>query len=274
VITHSGSRDGLAELTRSHRISHILPRYRAWTIRTGRQLFERTALAAAAELVVRLDRAAERAGLSDQAVGGIPPSPRRLTGRWIFLSLRPLDDGGAAMPAVDRLPVAPGMHRSLFLPLCLPEGRSVCRPARLAADPRQAFALTHRYRLNTSFGLRLGRRAGATPFSSDFRLYGGNYWHTIRRECGSAARFRRREPECGGLLPACRAARRVVHADSAAQCEEISHIVIGSSLFRFFKFAPRPFEILGPRTLNRSLPANAISDGSSTRPRIRRSWIC
>src|SRR5258708_7220999 len=31
-----------------------------------------------------------------------------------------------------------------------------------------------------------GRRAGATPFTSDFRLYGGNYWHTIRRECGEA----------------------------------------------------------------------------------------
>ena len=49
--------------------------------------------------------------------------------------------------------------------------------------PKLALARTRDYRLSTSFGLGLGRRAERTPFSSEFRLYAGSYWNIIRREC-------------------------------------------------------------------------------------------
>ena len=38
------------------------------------------------------------------------------------------------------------------------------------------------YRLHTSFALMYGRRAAETPFTADFKLYGGNYWMTISRK--------------------------------------------------------------------------------------------
>jgi hypothetical protein len=62
--------------------------------------------------------------------------------------------------------------------------------------PRRALAVTHGYRLNTSFGLALGRRAKTTPFSRALRLYGGSYWHIIRRECADALiRFADENPD-------------------------------------------------------------------------------
>jgi hypothetical protein len=39
------------------------------------------------------------------------------------------------------------------------------------------------FRINTAYGLQIGRRAKATPFSPHFRCYAGSYWHTIRRRC-------------------------------------------------------------------------------------------
>lgn len=50
--------------------------------------------------------------------------------------------------------------------------------------PRVAFdRLDAPYRINTAYGLLLGRRAAATPFTDRFRCYAGSYWHTIRRRC-------------------------------------------------------------------------------------------
>lgn len=49
---------------------------------------------------------------------------------------------------------------------------------RLAAERSNS-----RYRINTAYGLLLGRRAKCTPFGPDFKCYGGSYWHTIRRRC-------------------------------------------------------------------------------------------
>jgi hypothetical protein len=49
---------------------------------------------------------------------------------------------------------------------------------RLAAERSNS-----RYRINTAYGLLLGRRAKQTPFGRNFRCYGGSYWHTIRRRC-------------------------------------------------------------------------------------------
>lgn len=39
------------------------------------------------------------------------------------------------------------------------------------------------HRINTSYGLMIGRRADPAPFNADFRCYTGSYWHTIRRRC-------------------------------------------------------------------------------------------
>lgn len=38
------------------------------------------------------------------------------------------------------------------------------------------------YRIHTSFALMLGRRPAETPFTPQFKLYGGNYWMTISRK--------------------------------------------------------------------------------------------
>jgi hypothetical protein len=39
------------------------------------------------------------------------------------------------------------------------------------------------YRINTAYGLQIGRRAATPPFNANFRCYAGSYWHTIRRRC-------------------------------------------------------------------------------------------
>lgn len=49
--------------------------------------------------------------------------------------------------------------------------------------PRLVLERTHRYRLNTSYGLMVGTRVATLPFSRTFRLYGGSFWVTINRKC-------------------------------------------------------------------------------------------
>jgi hypothetical protein len=62
--------------------------------------------------------------------------------------------------------------------------------------PRQVLAQTRSYRINTSFGLAVGRRARTTPFSPELRLYVGSYWHIIRRKCAeSLVRFVDENPD-------------------------------------------------------------------------------
>lgn len=56
--------------------------------------------------------------------------------------------------------------------------RAVLRLPRLAVE-----RATDRIRINTAYGLMIGRRAGETPFGPRFRCYAGSYWHTIRRSC-------------------------------------------------------------------------------------------
>lgn len=55
--------------------------------------------------------------------------------------------------------------------------------AALAAPRIAAERYTGRYRINTAYGLLVGRRAARTPFGPGFKCYGGSYWHTIRRRC-------------------------------------------------------------------------------------------
>ena len=55
---------------------------------------------------------------------------------------------------------------------------------KVLAAPRIAMErLSLPYRLNTAYGLLVGREARQAPFSTDFRCYAGSYWHTLRRKC-------------------------------------------------------------------------------------------
>jgi hypothetical protein len=57
------------------------------------------------------------------------------------------------------------------------------------------------YRINTSYGLMVGRLADPPPFNADFRCYAGSYWHTIRRRCADyLLDFVEAEPEIVGYL--------------------------------------------------------------------------
>jgi hypothetical protein len=56
--------------------------------------------------------------------------------------------------------------------------RALLRVPRVALE-----RFSGRYRINTSYGLMIGRRARPLPFNDGFRCYAGSYWHTIRRRC-------------------------------------------------------------------------------------------
>jgi hypothetical protein len=76
-----------------------------------------------------------------------------------------------------------GYDRYYFQYRKLKENLSVAERALLRA-PRVALErFSAPYRINTSYGLMIGRRADPAPFNADFRCYAGSYWHTIRRRC-------------------------------------------------------------------------------------------
>lgn len=56
--------------------------------------------------------------------------------------------------------------------------RAALRVPRLAIE-----RFTDKLRVNTAYGLLIGRPAVRTPFTTGFRCYAGSYWHTIRRRC-------------------------------------------------------------------------------------------
>jgi hypothetical protein len=68
-------------------------------------------------------------------------------------------------------------YRKLKNSLSLAE-RAMLRLPRVALERFSA-----PYRINTSYGLMIGRRAHPSPFNAEFRCYAGSYWHTIRRRC-------------------------------------------------------------------------------------------
>ena len=185
VITHSGPADGLAKLAREHRISRILPAI------PGRGRF----------------------GLVDSYLGALRWLRRQdLPYDWMVLlsgqdyPIRPLAEFSDAMqrsamdgyfyhfkPLTERM--ARGgpfdwsreecVDRYFFRYASLKDELSLAERALLRL-PRKALALSRNYRLHTTYGLSFGRRVEALPFSPDFELHGGSYWHTIRRECGEA----------------------------------------------------------------------------------------
>jgi hypothetical protein len=48
--------------------------------------------------------------------------------------------------------------------------------------PRHILDLTPNWRLHTSFGIKIGARPAKTPFTDEFKLYGGSYWAVISRK--------------------------------------------------------------------------------------------
>jgi hypothetical protein len=56
--------------------------------------------------------------------------------------------------------------------------RAALRGPRLAIE-----RFTDKARIQTAYGLMIGRPADQTPFTAKLRCYAGSYWHTIRRRC-------------------------------------------------------------------------------------------
>ena len=52
--------------------------------------------------------------------------------------------------------------------------------------PRHLIALGSGYRLETSYGLCIGRKPEKSPFGPDFALIGGSYWMNMNRACVDA----------------------------------------------------------------------------------------
>ena len=76
-----------------------------------------------------------------------------------------------------------GYDRYYFQYTKLKNSLSVAERAMLRV-PRVALErFSGTYRINTSYGLMVGRHADPAPFNADFRCYAGSYWHTIRRRC-------------------------------------------------------------------------------------------
>jgi hypothetical protein len=68
-------------------------------------------------------------------------------------------------------------YRKLKNSLSLAE-RAMLRGPRVALE-----RFSGSFRINTSYGLMVGRHADPAPFNAEFRCYAGSYWHTIRRRC-------------------------------------------------------------------------------------------
>ena len=185
VVVHSGSRDELAALACKHRIDCML------TAAPARGRF------GLVDGYMSALRWLQRQGtpydwvvlLSGQDYPIQPLSEFRKTlmqspvdGYFYFfdpLDPRAAGSGRMAWPANE------AENRYFFRYGSLTDNLSLAGRAALKLA-KEALALTRSYRINTSFGLALGRRAKATPFGGQLRLYAGSYWHIIRRECAEA----------------------------------------------------------------------------------------
>jgi hypothetical protein len=73
-------------------------------------------------------------------------------------------------------------ERYLYTYAWLKENISLTERALLKVPRLLLERLTPRVRIDTGFGIMLGRRATELPFDADFRLYGGNFWMTVSRK--------------------------------------------------------------------------------------------
>lgn len=105
--------------------------------------------------------------------------------------------------------------------------------------PRMALErLSAPYRINTSYGLMVGRRARPAPFNADFRCYAGSYWHTIRRRCADyLLDFVEAEPARLAYL------QRVLVPDECF----VQTVLVNHPGFRFVNDNRRYFDMRGAR---------------------------
>jgi len=185
VVAHSGPLSGLAGLACRNRIDHLLPAAPArgrfglidsylcalrWLRRQPRA-YDWIVLLSGQDYPIR-PLPELRATLEQSVVDGY-------FHHFDPLTENPDRSGPMAWPRRE------GADRYLFRYRFLTDELTTLERA-LLNIPRRLLGLTRSYRLNTSFGLGVGRRADATPFSPAFRLYAGSYWHIIRRECAEA----------------------------------------------------------------------------------------
>ena len=76
-----------------------------------------------------------------------------------------------------------GHDRYYFQYTKLKNSLSLAERAALSFPRRALERFSNTFRINTAYGLMVGRRAEQTPFNAEFRCYMGSYWHTIRRRC-------------------------------------------------------------------------------------------
>jgi hypothetical protein len=111
--------------------------------------------------------------------------------------------------------------------------RALLRVPRVALE-----RLSAPYRINTSYGLMVGRRADPAPFNADFRCYAGSYWHTIRRRCAEhLLDFVDAEPELVAYL------QRVLVPDECF----FQTVLANHPGFRFINDNRRYFDMRGAR---------------------------
>lgn len=108
------------------------------------------------------------------------------------------------------------------------------------------------YRINTAYGLLLGRRATATPFTDRFRCYAGSYWHTIRRRCADyLLDFTDRNPDTVDYM------RRVLIPDESF----VQTVLVNEPGFRFVNDNRRYYNMRGS---TRGHPQTLTADDAST----------
>jgi hypothetical protein len=131
-----------------------------------------------------------------------------------------------------------GYDRYYFQYRKLKENLSVTERALLRV-PRVALErVSAPYRINTSYGLMVGRRARPAPFNADFRCYAGSYWHTIRRRCADyLLDFVEREPTLLDYL------KRVLVPDECF----FQTVLVNQPGFRFVNDNRRYFDMRGAR---------------------------
>ncbi|MGZ8368909.1 MAG: beta-1,6-N-acetylglucosaminyltransferase [Rhodoplanes sp.] len=182
VIVHSGSRDELQELTGKHRID------RALSTAPARGRFGLIdGYLSALRWLHRQDKPYDWVVLLSgqdypiRPLGALRETLERSPVDGYCYYFDPLDERGAGSGKMA-WSIDEARNRYFFRYSFMTEQLSLIERAALRL-PKLALARTRNYRLRTSFGLGLGRRAERTPFSSEFGLYAGSYWNIIRREC-------------------------------------------------------------------------------------------
>ncbi len=102
-----------------------------------------------------------------------------------FYFFDPLDEQFADSGRME-WPISEAKNRYLFQYNSFADKLSLFERAAMKVPEGLLAAFTQNYRINTSVGLRIGRRSEKTPFSPMFRLYSGSFWHIVRRKCAQA----------------------------------------------------------------------------------------